>query len=73
MIDLRKKQEAYQVNGLGTINYIVPLTFEGDECTYYEIFSSRRTAERSLSRRGMYDEVLTFRQVAKAYPKYFKY
>ena len=73
MIDLRKRQEAYQANGLVTMNYIVPLIFEGDECTYYEIFRSRRTAERSLSRRGMYGEVLTFRQVAKAYPKYFKY
>ena len=75
MIDLRKKQEAYQVNGLGIMNYLAPISFEGEECTGYVIFHcvSRRTAEKRLSRYGVHAEVLTFRQAAKIYPKYFKY
>jgi hypothetical protein len=75
MIDLRKKQEAYQVNGLGTINYIVPVSFEGDECVYYEVFRSRKTAEHWLERGFLHGHcsIFTLRQAAKAYPKYFKY
>ena len=77
MIDLRKRQKDYRNNGFGEINYIIPISFSGDECVYYEVFNSRKTAEYWLSKRCGYMHskyrVYTLRQAAKAYPQEFKY